>query len=139
VHAVALLAETAEELDWRQTYSAEDFGVAILQRYGWTELIGLRGPIPSEAVAAGFLLLGPEVEYPSHSHEAVELYLPLAGTALWKRGSGDYEAVPPGKVIRHGSSEPHAMTTRQEPLLAVYVWRGGDLRAKSRIDRKSAP
>jgi hypothetical protein len=29
----------------------------------------------------------------------------------------------------------HAMRTEREPLLAGYVWRSGDLSAKSRIER----
>lgn len=138
-HLVALVAEEANQLEWRQTYSAGDFGADFLDRYGWTELIGQRGPIPSESVAAGVLLLGPEVEYPSHSHEAVELYLPLAGTALWKRGTGEFRAVAPGEAIRHESWEPHTMRTQSEPLVASYVWRGGDLQAKSRIMGQAAP
>jgi hypothetical protein len=34
---------------------------------------------------------------------------------------------------RHPSWTAHAMHTEQEPLLAAYVWRAGDLTAKSRI------
>src|SRR5277367_4447325 len=52
----------ADILEWRQTYSAADFGPEFLERYGWTELVGLRGPIGSEKVACGFLMLGPETE-----------------------------------------------------------------------------
>ena len=110
-----------------------DFGAEFLRGYGWTELIGLRGPIASEGVAVGFLLLGPGVEYPPHAHEAVEVYLPLSGTAEWMRGKGPYAPIPPGEAIRHPSWMPHAMRTGAEPLVAAYVWRGGDLAAKSRI------
>ncbi len=130
---VERLAEAAERLAWRQTYGPEDFGVDFLERYGWTELVGLRGPIASERVACGFLLLGAGTDYPSHAHEAEELYVPLAGTAFWQRGAGPWTARAPGEAIHHPPWTAHAMRTAAEPLLALYVWRGGDLAAKSTI------
>ena len=130
---VAGLIAGARAMDWRQTYGVADFGADFLQGYGWTELIGLRGPIPSTQVAVGFLLLGPGITYPPHAHEAEELYLPLSGTALWQQGAGAFAPVPPGTPIRHATWVPHAMQTGDQPLLAAYVWRGGDLAAKSQI------
>ena len=130
---LAGLCEGAAGLRWGQTYGAADFGAAFLRGYGWTELIGLRGPIASDDVAVGFLLLGPGVVYPAHAHEAEEVYLPLSGTAQWMRGKGGFAPVAPGVVIRHPSWMPHAMRTGEEALVAAYVWRGGDLAAKSRI------
>lgn len=127
------LRDGAAELRWGQTYGAGDFGAEFLRGYGWTELIGLRGPIASDEVAVGFLLLGPGVEYPAHAHEAEEVYLPLSGSALWMRGEAGFGHVAPGTAIRHPSWMPHAMRTGEEALVAAYVWRGGDLAAKSRI------
>jgi mannose-6-phosphate isomerase-like protein (cupin superfamily) len=92
-----------------------------------------RGPIASEKVACGFLLLGPGVEYPAHAHEAEELYVPLAGAALWMRGEEDFVSRAVSESIEHPSWMPHAMRTGAKPLLALYLWRGGDLAAKSRI------
>jgi hypothetical protein len=125
--------ETAETLEWRQTYSATDFGPEFLERYGWTELIGLRGPIASETVACGFLMLGPEIEYPAHAHEAEEIYLLLAGEALWMRSEQGFIKRTPGAIIEHSAWTPHATKTLGGPLLAIYVWRGGNLSAKSKI------
>ena len=130
---VAALAAHADALAWQQSYTAADFGAAFLQRYGWTELIGLRGPVPCETVACGVLMLGPDIDYPAHAHEAEELYLPLAGSASWTRGREAANERPAGTPIHHPSWVPHAMRTGAEPLLALYVWRGGDLAAKSRI------
>jgi hypothetical protein len=127
------LIDAADFLEWRQTYVAADFGPNFLERYGWTELIGLRGPIASQKVACGFLMLGPEIEYPAHAHEAEELYLPLAGEALWMRGENGFVARPPGGAIAHSAWLPHATRTLGDPLLALYIWRGGDLSAKSTI------
>jgi dimethlysulfoniopropionate lyase len=125
----------ANELDWRQTYGKADFGARFLETYGYNEWIGQRGAFISDALACGVLLLGPHTEYPDHSHEAEELYLPLAGRAFWRSGESDWRLRPPGTWIHHPSWTPHAMRTGAEPLLVAYVWRAGDLSAKSRIVR----
>jgi Dimethlysulfonioproprionate lyase len=131
VEAVEALAG---ELDWRQTYTKADFGQRFLDNYGFSEWVGERGAFISESIACGVLLLGPETEYPAHSHEAEELYLPLAGRAWWRSGKADWRRRAPGTWIHHAPWTTHAMRTARQPLLAAYVWRAGDLSAKSRID-----
>ena len=123
----------AGALAWGQTYAAGDLGERFLERYGWSELIGLRGPIASDRLACGVLLLGPEIEYPPHSHAAEEIYLPLAGTADWLRGGEGWRRRRPGELIHHPSGIAHAMRTGEQPLLALYLWRGGDLAQKSKL------
>jgi hypothetical protein len=132
---VGEIAAMAHELDWRQTYARADFGERFLENYGFSEWTGKRGAFASDAIACGVLLLGPETEYPAHSHEAEELYLPMAGHAWWQSGKSDWRPRAPGAWIHHPSWTTHAMRTAREPLLAAYVWRAGDLTAKSRIDR----
>ena len=124
----------AGDLDWRQTYSSADFGQRFLDNYGWSEWIGERGAFISDAIACGVLMLGPDTEYPAHSHEAEELYLPLAGRAWWRAGESDWRLREAGTWIHHPAWTIHAMRTGAEPLLAAYVWRAGDLSAKSRIE-----
>ncbi len=131
---MAALLAAAPHLAWGQTYAAADIDAAFLDRYGWTELIGLRGPVPSRHLAAGFLLLGPDTHYPRHSHAAEELYLPLSGTAAWQRGDAPWQERAAGDCVHHPGGMPHAMRTGAAPLLAFYVWRGGDLAEKSRFD-----
>jgi len=131
---VKLLEALAEHLAWGQTYSAEDFGAGFLEKYGWTELIGRRGPIKSKDIACGFLMLGPDIEYPLHSHEAEEVYVPLNLQSLWMQGNDLWISRPGGIPIYHRSWLPHGMKTESAPLLALYLWRGGDLVQKSHID-----
>jgi hypothetical protein len=132
---VEAIAALTDKLDWRQSYTRADFGQRFLYNYGFNEWIGERGAFMSDAIACGVLLLGPDTEYPAHSHEAEELYLPLAGHALWRAGPSDWRLREPGTWIHHPSWTIHAMRTADEPLLAAYVWRAGDLSAKSRIER----
>ena len=124
----------ARHFEWRQTYVSGDFGERFLQCYGWSEWIGRRGIFDSDRIACGVLLLAADTEYPAHSHEAEEIYLPLAGSALWKSRDSPWTIRAPGECIYHPPWMPHAMRTRREPLLALYVWRSGDLTARSRIE-----
>jgi hypothetical protein len=130
---VKMLASMANQIAWGQTYSTENFGFGFLKKYGWTELIGLRGPIASERMACGFLFLGPEIEYPRHSHEAEEVYVPLTEPMYWMRGNEDWELRAPCRPIFHASRMPHAMRTESVPLLALYLWHGGNLVEKSSL------
>lgn len=130
---VRRLVETAVFLTWGQTYTVSDFGADFLANYGWTELIGLRGPVASKQLACGFLLLGPGIEYPLHWHEAEEVYVALTGNGRWRRGDEGWHVRPAGAVIYHAPWQPHAMQTTTEPLLALYLWRGGNLVQKSEV------
>lgn len=123
----------AAGLAWRQTYGAGDFGAAFLLGYGWSEFIGLRGPVASERIACGVLLLAPGIVYPAHAHAAEEVYLPIHGQAEWQRGDEGFRTVPVGQAVHHPSWMPHAMRVGDAPLAALYLWRGGDLAAKSVI------
>ena len=131
---VKMLAVLANHIAWGQTYSAQDFGAGFLEKYGWTEFIGLRGPIACDRMACGVLFLGPQIEYPRHSHAAEEVYVPLTGPTLWQCGDQDWVDRTPGRPIYHASGVWHAMRTESVPLLALYLWRGGNLVQKSRIE-----
>ncbi len=135
-----MLLHAAADLDWRQTYSMADVAAGaitadFLGRYGWCELIGPTAASRSDRMTCGFLLLGPDTHYPSHSHEPEELYLPLSGTASWRQSQGDshgeWQQRPPGALIHHAPFEPHAMRTHTDPLLALYLWRGSNVRSRA--------
>ena len=138
VGLVAAVCRGAASLAWRQTYTADDLDAAFLDNYGWSEILGGSGPLPSERIAAGFLLLGPSTHYPRHRHEAEELYLPLSGTAAWQQGDAVWRERPPGSLIHHARDEPHAMRSGANPLLALYLWRSANLAQKARLDARGA-
>jgi hypothetical protein len=125
------IARAAPSMAWRRTYTEAAVGAAFLQNYGWSEIVGTSGPLPSEQVACGFLILGPQIHYRRHQHEAEEVYIPLVGTASWQQGDGPWGEYTPGTVIHHDRNEPHAMRTGTNPLLALYLWRSADLRQKA--------
>jgi hypothetical protein len=127
------LAGAADTLHWGQTYTAADFGQGFLDRYGWVELFGTRGHFTTDRMAGGFLLLGPDTDYPDHHHQAEEIYIPLNEGALWSKAGGIHQPRNAGEIIHHPSDVHHAMRTRREPLVALYLWRGGPLAQKSTI------
>lgn len=128
-----LLAQRRGELHWGQTYSEADLGKTFFDNYGWLEVFGTRGHFVNDEVAAGLLILGPDIVYPDHHHVAEEIYIPLTGGTQWRMGEGDFRRREAGEVIHHASDVSHAMRTGKEPLLALYIWRGGPLTAKSTI------
>jgi hypothetical protein len=131
---VAALARDGSALAWRQSYQVPQVSENFLENYGWSELVGPRGPYPSSAFACGILLLGPRTHYPTHHHEAHELYLPLAGVSLWQSGDRLWQTQHPGAMIIHASNEPHAMQTQESALVALYFWRSNDLLQSARLD-----
>jgi len=131
---VAAVSRAAPLLEWRQTYTARDLGASFLDNYGWSEIVGGKGPLASERLACGFLMLGPSTHYPRHRHEAEEIYVPLSGTAEWQQGDSQWRERPPGTPIHHARNEPHAMRTVHSPLLALYVWRSANLLQSARLD-----
>ena len=121
------------ELHFNQTYSAEDFGVEFLQQYGWIKFLGPDAYWHSDELSSGLVLFGDDVIYPDHWHLAEELYFPVSGTADWYHEEKGWQLLSPGALVQHASNIKHSMRTRGEPLLALYIWRGGDLVQKSSI------
>jgi hypothetical protein len=131
---VADVCRAAPSMAWRQTYSTRDVDAAFLDNYGWSEILGENAPIAAGRIACGLLLLGPLTHYPRHRHQAEEIYLPLHGTAAWQQGDAVWRERTPGTLIHHASEEPHAMRTGAAPMLALYLWRGGGLAHKARLE-----
>ncbi|RWD64109.1 dimethylsulfonioproprionate lyase family protein [Mesorhizobium sp.] len=127
------VADHRDALRWGQTYSAADFGQDFVDNYGWLEVFGTRGHFVNDAAAGGLLILGPDILYPDHHHIAEEIYIPLTGGTEWRMGEGDFHIRGAGEVIHHASNVSHAMRTGKEPLMALYLWRGGPLAQKSII------
>ncbi|MGB0386017.1 MAG: dimethylsulfonioproprionate lyase family protein [Ardenticatenaceae bacterium] len=119
------LSPLSESLRWIQTpnYVNDEKMRSFVGNYGYNDIIGPRGYVPSQSIAVGFLLMGPHLFYPPHHHPATEVYFVVSGHARWQRGDEPWQIRPPGTFILHPSGVSHAMQTEEEPLLALYVWR----------------
>jgi mannose-6-phosphate isomerase-like protein (cupin superfamily) len=131
---VEAVCRSARSLEWRQTYSVDEIGAEFLRNYGYTEIVGPNAPLYSPRLCCGFLLLGPLTLYPRHHHEAEEIYVILRGRAGWLQGDAVWRQHRPGTLIHHARGEPHAMRTADQPLLALYLWRGENLGQTARLE-----
>ena len=64
--------------------------------------------IECDYMYVGLLYLSPGTYYPTHAHEAVELYHTLLGSTLWGPSSRHLRLVEPGDFVLHPSCYPHA-------------------------------
>ena len=113
-----------DQFQWGQTYTEPRVSAQFLKTYGWAEFAGRKGPVASDAVAIGVLLLGPNTLYPAHNHPAEEYYLPLAGVADWYREGEGWRTRAPEELIHHTPYVAHGVRTRSQPILAAYLWLG---------------
>lgn len=127
------LIEVQSDLHFNQTYTAEDFGEAFLKQYGWIKFLGPDAYWHSDVLSSGLVLFGDSVTYPEHWHVAEELYFPISGTAEWYQEGKGWQKIAPSTLIHHASNIKHSMRTSGEPMLALYIWRGGNLVQKSNI------
>lgn len=88
------------------------------------ELVGPEGFAPSDTLRIGLYGMLSGHKYGIRTHPAEEVFIMLAGQALWKRGDADYEALGPGGRSYHPSMMPHANKTADQAFMSIYVWRG---------------
>lgn len=118
---------------WEQSYTAADeaVGADMLAGYGYTEIVGKRGPFLSERIRAGVGVFAAGVDYPAHRHRAEEIYGILAGAGTFRLGATAPERRTAGAIVHVRSQLVHGITMDTEPLVILYLWQGGDLREKS--------
>lgn len=108
---------------WRETYRQANIEQYFLDRFGCYALIGKGGPWVSARMSSYMVYMPPNLYYPWHHHPAEELYLVVAGEAEFMREGADPETLRPGDHSFHASNQPHAMQTRDHPVMAYVVWR----------------
>ena len=96
----------------------------FFQNESFVEIIGPNGLLEKPGIRVGFLLLGPTIFYPSHKHEALELYNIMSGKGLWQIDDNEFEEKSPDDSVFHDLWVPHAMKTTGNPVLALFSWSG---------------
>lgn len=120
----AALAGLSAALAWVYGYPDRPGEPDLSSRVAFSEIVGPAGLLPSDDLRFGLTLIAPGTRYPAHAHPAIEIYLVVAGSALWQKGPDEPRVQPPGALILHPSGVRHAMQTEDDPLLAIYSWRG---------------
>lgn len=88
------------------------------------ELLGPDGLVASDSVRLGVYGILPGAEYGIRTHPAEEIFVMLAGSALWKRGDRPYQALGPGERSYHPPMMPHATKTEALAFMSLYIWYG---------------
>lgn len=111
------------QMPW-ETMSRENASAEVKSGLTYCRIVGPDGLIRSDNCRMGFYLQAPDMFYPSHSHNAEEIYFVLSGTALWQKDNAPFIEQTPGTLIHHLPNQPHTMHTQKEPLLAIWGWIG---------------
>ncbi|MEM7222239.1 MAG: dimethylsulfonioproprionate lyase family protein [Pseudomonadota bacterium] len=133
---LALFVQERASRKWEQSYTRVDgvVGEDMLAGYGFAEVIGKQGPFVSTRVRAGIGVWGPQITYPAHRHQAEEVYVVLAGSAVFSLGEGERASSArqrAGTAVHVSPLLTHGFRTEDEPLAVFYLWQAGDLREKS--------
>ncbi|MEM9277051.1 MAG: dimethylsulfonioproprionate lyase family protein [Pseudomonadota bacterium] len=125
----------APHVYWQQSYTLEDdgFDENYLANYGWFNLIAPSGPFVSNDMRLAVGFWGQGLTYPNHWHEPEEIYLTVAGSALYISEGREPVRGGPGTTICHYSNQPHSADFDEKPLVAAAFWRGNGLEAKSAL------
>ena len=112
------LKELSGELFWRFGYQkpAEE----MIEKYAYTEIIGPEGPIYSEEIIVGFVLLAPDFYYPKHKHSQIEeTYLFLTGKTIYNKKA----IFPENTFILNEAGRVHELKSSDDnPTLILYSW-----------------
>ena len=114
------VARIAPALSWRYGYDKVPRG--LRNKYAFAEIMGPSGPVVSERLILGLVLLAPTCTYPSHAHDGItESYLCLSGTL----SENDVGVYAPGSLLYNPPNHMHRITTGDfEPVLLAYAWAG---------------
>ena len=131
------IADAAHVLRWQQSYSVSEVGAYHLANYGWFNVLSPVGPFISDAfrISVGYWEKG--LTYPQHAHTPEEIYLVLAGGAVFESEGRDAVCAGPGDLIHHTPSQWHGFSAEDSPILAMAFWKGSGLLAKSTLERPS--
>lgn len=115
---VKYLKKLSENLFWR--YGYQNPSQEMMEKYAYTEIIGPEGPIYSEGLIIGFVLLAPDFNYPKHKHSQIEeSYLFLTDKTLYNKQA----ILSEGTLILNEAGKIHELKSPGEnPTLILYSW-----------------
>ena len=123
-----LIQKTAPAMCWRDIYTPPPHAknkdaYEFSNRLGCYSLIGKDAPYASDALRLFVIYMPANLHYPWHTHPAEEIYLVISGSAIFKRQHHQDEHLEEGQTMFHQSQQPHAIITKDEPMLSLVAWR----------------
>ena len=119
----SLLCALAPVAYWRETYAGKNISNDFRKTFGCYCLIGVKGFFQSDQMNSYMVYMPAGLYYPWHQHPAEELYLCLAGEAVFKKDLEEDKVLREGEISIHGSNQPHATQTHDHPVLCYVVWK----------------
>lgn len=119
----AAIRNAAPAMHWRETYRAGSADTAFMERWGCYSIVGNDAPFGSARIRLFIVYMPPGLFYPWHSHPAEEIYLVLAGSAVFKSAGNHPAMLSEGQTAFHTSDQPHAIETGGTPMLSLVAWR----------------
>lgn len=119
---------------WKQSYSLDEVGQAFLDAYGYIELVGPDGVYRSDQLRVFIGYWGPDIHYPWHRHEAVEIYQVISGAMRFETQDGNQIDIEEGDTHSHKSWQAHQMFIGPKGVLALALWKGAGLANLPRLD-----
>jgi mannose-6-phosphate isomerase-like protein (cupin superfamily) len=120
-------------MHWKRTYTEEEVGHDLYNRYGYCELFGPEGHFKSTQLRGFLGYWGNGLDYDWHSHEAEEIYLNLGGNAIFRTKEEEI-LLNPNETKIHYSWQSHSMITHKEAILTFVLWRGKGMFGLPKMD-----
>ena len=120
-------------MHWKRTYTEEEVGHDLYNRYGYCELFGPEGHFHSTQLRGFIGYWGNGLDYDWHSHEAEEIYLNLGGNAIFRTKEEEI-LLNPNETKMHHSWQSHSMITHKEAILTFVLWRGKGMFGLPKMD-----
>ena len=115
--------DAARNLNWGQVYGGGGMDEKLADGMFACQAAGTYGCFEGRSVATGLFLLTPDIHYPLHTHAAPEVYYCVSGTIDIQHGVGQAPfALTPGNYSVTPSNRVHALTTRDDPVILLYIW-----------------
>lgn len=118
-----LIISLSDQFSWGYSNGAKA-NQQLSENLAYVERIGPTGMIVDSRMRIGFFLQGPKISYLKHWHPAEELYYVVQGKSGWVVDDLPFQDKKSGDWILHRSMQPHAMLTYDQPMLALWAWRG---------------
>jgi quercetin dioxygenase-like cupin family protein len=113
----------SDTVHWRETYKDTDIGTAFMDRFACYCIIGENAPFSSASIRLFMVYMPPHLYYPWHHHPAEEMYMVVSGNAVFRRKECPEKTLFEGDTSFHASNQPHAMETKEDPVLCLVAWR----------------
>lgn len=120
---VSSAVTAAKAFDWGLVYGDGGMDEDLANGMVAAQAVGSYGCFAADHVATGLFLVTPGIHYALHTHAAPEIYYCVSGMIEIQHGidgepfqltAGSHSVTPSGRI--------HSLTTRDEPVVLIYVW-----------------